>query len=316
PGEEASAPGEEASGPGEEASVPGEEASVPGEEASVPGEEASVPGEEACVPGEEASVPGEEASVPGEEASVPGEEASVPGEEASDPGEEASVPGEEAHLLFEATHGDADHATALADTYGTASFAAAAAVTQVPEEFLQDMEQRHGAKLRKGCTVLELLKVWRLDSGVYEDVAEAVLETFREANLEPPTLMNSNLGSVQEVLAAGALPERVRPQIVGFGTLLDGFLPFDIGDGQNEATISLCSVVMKAVQAHVPGIPSTQVCAGKLGDDTNSNKQQLDPRLPKEVQSAVIRNALPPGELYPSVSNATPVQFFATAAFE
>lgn len=46
-----------------------------------------------------------------------------------------------AHLLFLRANGGTQHATALSDTFGTESFIAAALVTQVPDEFLQDIQQ-------------------------------------------------------------------------------------------------------------------------------------------------------------------------------
>ena len=46
-----------------------------------------------------------------------------------------------AHLLFLRANGGLSNATALADTFGTESFVAAALVTQVPDEFVQDMQQ-------------------------------------------------------------------------------------------------------------------------------------------------------------------------------
>lgn len=45
-----------------------------------------------------------------------------------------------AHLLFLRVNGGMSNATALADTFGTESFVAAALVTQVPDEFIQDMQ--------------------------------------------------------------------------------------------------------------------------------------------------------------------------------
>ena len=76
----------------------------------------------------------------------------------------------------------------------------------------------------------------------------------QEEGLPLPTLMHSNFTSTQEVLAAAALPERIRPKAVGFGTLMDGFLPFIDGDGTTH-DITLASIVMKGVQAWVEGHP-------------------------------------------------------------
>ena len=60
-----------------------------------------------------------------------------------------------AHLLFLAANGGMDTATALADTFGTEAFLAAALVTRLPQEFVDDMAAMHscssiqpGARLR------------------------------------------------------------------------------------------------------------------------------------------------------------------------
>jgi hypothetical protein len=39
--------------------------------------------------------------------------------------------------------------------------------------------------------------------------------------------MHSNLNSVDEVIASSALPAAIRPSVLAFGTLADGFLPFE-----------------------------------------------------------------------------------------
>ena len=46
-----------------------------------------------------------------------------------------------AHLLFLRANGGTEYATALSDTFGTESFIAAALLTQVPEEFIQDVQE-------------------------------------------------------------------------------------------------------------------------------------------------------------------------------
>lgn len=55
--------------------------------------------------------------------------------------------------------------------------------------------------------------------------------------------MHSNIGDVDELVATTQLPEEVRPWALGFGTLTDGFLGFETGEG--ERTVKLASVVMK-----------------------------------------------------------------------
>ena len=46
-----------------------------------------------------------------------------------------------AHLLFLRANGGTEYATALSDTFGTEAFVAAALVTKVPEEFIQDISE-------------------------------------------------------------------------------------------------------------------------------------------------------------------------------
>ena len=56
--------------------------------------------------------------------------------------------------------------------------------------------------------------------------------------------MHSNLGDVDEAVAATQLPEDVRPTALGFGTLTDGFLDFDTGS-EGPYRVRLASIVMK-----------------------------------------------------------------------
>ena len=46
-----------------------------------------------------------------------------------------------AHLLFLRANGGTEYATALSDTFGSEAFIAAARVTQVPHEFIQDIQE-------------------------------------------------------------------------------------------------------------------------------------------------------------------------------
>ena len=53
---------------------------------------------------------------------------------------------------------------------------------------------------------------------------------------------------------ADRLPERIRPNILAFGGVADGFVPFEARDKQGqEVQLKLASIVMKAVQ--VCGFP-------------------------------------------------------------
>ena len=83
--------------------------------------------------------------------------------------------------------------------------------TELPAEFLQDMRDRHPsvlAHLPAKPVVFDVFSSWRLDSGCYADMAEAVVSAWerRCAALKPgdvhpprPHLMHSNLSSVDEV---------------------------------------------------------------------------------------------------------------------
>lgn len=83
--------------------------------------------------------------------------------------------------------------------------------TELPAQFLQDMRDRHPsvlAHLPATPVVFDVFSSWRLDSGGYADMAEAVVSAWerRCAALKPgdvhpprPHLMHSNLSSVDEV---------------------------------------------------------------------------------------------------------------------
>ena len=45
------------------------------------------------------------------------------------------------------------------------------------------------------------------------------------------------------------LPERIRPSVLAFGGVADGFVPFEGSHSHFEEELHLASVVMKAVQA-------------------------------------------------------------------
>jgi hypothetical protein len=200
-----------------------------------------------------------------------------------------------AHLLFLRANGGLASSVALADTFGTEAFIAAALAAKVPQEFVDDMRERYpqDCDIQPGAVVFDLIRVWRLDSGDYAKMAEAVVQGWERrcaelgmAALPKPGLMNSNLSDAEELLKVAALPERTRPTFCAFGGLADGFLPFQLSDG-GVAELKLASVVMKAVQARHPQVESSMPCAGKLGDDASHAKAQVDPRLPTVEQEAV-----------------------------
>lgn len=208
-----------------------------------------------------------------------------------------------AHLLFLRANGGTKYATALSDTFGSEAFIAAARVTQVPHEFIQDIQELYpdDRQIQSGAVMFDVFKTWRLDSGDYCKVAELVVSAWEDRCREHgggagghpqqrPALMHSNLSSVDHVKEVANLPERVRPSVLAFGGVADGFVPFDLqqangkqGNSQ-EVELQLASIVMKAVQARHPKMPSKQDCAGKHGDDDNLVKAQVDPRLPQDAQ--------------------------------
>ncbi len=59
-------------------------------------------------------------------------------------------------------------------------------------------------------------------------------------------------------------------------------------EAQAEVSFRPASVVMKAVQARLPGPSPGAECAGKLGDDAALSKLQLDPRIPGDRQVAAL----------------------------
>ncbi|PNW86088.1 hypothetical protein CHLRE_03g212865v5 [Chlamydomonas reinhardtii] len=145
-----------------------------------------------------------------------------------------------AHLLFLAANGGGGPggggATALADTFTTAAFIAVARAAAVPPGFRRDVESEYGWSIPEHARCFDLFRVWRIDSGRYEEVAAQVVAAWEERcgelaaagrpPLRPPQLMHSNLDSVEQIAQVVALPERIRPATLAFGTLADGFLPF------------------------------------------------------------------------------------------
>ena len=57
------------------------------------------------------------------------------------------------------------------------------------------------------AVVFDLIRVWRVDSGDYEAIATAIMNTWERRNaqlagqreLPKPTLMNSNLSSIEDI---------------------------------------------------------------------------------------------------------------------
>lgn len=195
-----------------------------------------------------------------------------------------------AHLLFFCVHG-VENASALPDTFGSISFARAAAAAVLPEEFIEDIWAKHGQKVPHGSTMLQLLQLWRIDSGSYHAIAHEVVNVYHEQGLQPPKFMHSNLQNVDDAVNAASLPEPVRPTALGFGSILDGFLPFGKERGKEE-NIGLSSIVMKCVQARpISADIEEQLtplsCAGKVSDD--DGKEQTDPSISDREREHTLR---------------------------
>ena len=227
-----------------------------------------------------------------------------------------------AHLVFVLTHAAKDetvgevkpwhdiaNVTALADTYGTPSFIAAASVALLPQTYIEMLPQHFQKYIETNHiqTVFDLIRVWRMDSGNYEANAKLILEVWRSRRqfngvLAPqPRILHSYLESVKDVVKYSELPpvleyetnfkdnRDIAPSALGFGSLLDGFKPFRIDD--NAVVIGMSSLVMKAVQADVEGIENKYQTgwgtAGKASDE--SGKTQIDPlfeaRYPGRVEA-------------------------------
>ncbi|PSC74800.1 hypothetical protein C2E20_2460 [Micractinium conductrix] len=148
-----------------------------------------------------------------------------------------------AHLLLLAAGGGVHRATALCDTFGTCGFVSAALAAELPAEFQQDVQEGYpgewaalpAAARAPGARVFDIFTWWRMDSGSYEEMADYVMSAWEQrwADAPPcvrpprPRLMHSNLESFDEILQMWRLPARIRPAAFAFGTLADGFVPFD-----------------------------------------------------------------------------------------
>ena len=110
---------------------------------------------------------------------LPGIDSAAAG--SSEGGRPAQVCALLAHLLMLRAAGGLRTATALADTFGTAGFVAAALASRVPPAFREDMAASFPddwAALPPCCTgadavVFDLFRVWRIDSGDYAQLVGA-----------------------------------------------------------------------------------------------------------------------------------------------
>ncbi|KAG2436749.1 hypothetical protein HXX76_006273 [Chlamydomonas incerta] len=202
-----------------------------------------------------------------------------------------------AHLLFLAANGGGGPggggATALADTFTTPAFIAVARAAAVPAAFRRDVESEYGWAIPEHARCFDLFRVWRIDSGTYEDVAAQVVAAWRERcaelaaagrpPLRPPQLMHSNLDSVEQIAQVVALPEPIRPATLAFGTLADGFLPFLPDDhGAAAAPAAAPGGTAHGDALHTPGSHAPGAAAG--GAAPSADAQQPQPPLPQPQQ--------------------------------
>lgn len=240
-----------------------------------------------------------------------------------------------AHLLMLRANGGLERATALADTYGTPGFISTALSANLPPSFCEDMsllypDEWNSNALKhlhnKNAVVFDLFRVWRVDGGEYSMVASYIMDAWERRQMDfssthqgehgqhpqRPKLMHSDLDSYEDIVRAAHLPPRIRPSTMCFGSLADGFLPFENIDdlGQTDdcipksSIVSMSSIVMKVVQAtcrrrNEALKRSIMPCSGKLGDrgaetfnrstvKTSWSKIQVDRRLCPSLQEKAI----------------------------
>ena len=64
-----------------------------------------------------------------------------------------------AHLVFVRTAGSLGAATALADTFGTAAFVAAACAARLPDDIAVDLRRHCSGSLPEGAAVFDIFQV-------------------------------------------------------------------------------------------------------------------------------------------------------------
>lgn len=116
-----------------------------------------------------------------------------------------------AHLLWGAITGNK---IALPDTYGTFGFLQTCTSVSLPDEALRVLPF-----VPQTRSPLSLFDTWRIDSGKFTTQAQAITKAYTEANLTPPTLMCSNIGSCEHIRALWRLPRDIRPSVLGIGSL-------------------------------------------------------------------------------------------------
>ncbi|GIL45814.1 hypothetical protein Vafri_2962 [Volvox africanus] len=119
-----------------------------------------------------------------------------------------------------------------------------------------------------------VVRIWRLDSGNYEQVSEQVVVAWEgrcgelQAQGYPPLapleLMNSNLSSVDDIAAVSSLHPRIKPTTLAFGTLADGFLPFLEPDCGDEAAAAVDGTELKKEKARAATAAAAGAGAGAV----------------------------------------------------
>ena len=92
---------------------------------------------------------------------------------------------------------------------------------------LADIHRSVTTRACAGSVVFDLISMWRLDSGDYEAMAEAVISAWEkrcraQPDLAPPRpkLMNSNISDVEEALGLVRCARQVQCQLCLFQSFL------------------------------------------------------------------------------------------------
>lgn len=221
-----------------------------------------------------------------------------------------------AHLLLLRETGGLATATALSDTVGTRGFVCAALAARLPKEFLEDACARYPEQVRAlpACVlepdarVFDLFPYWRMDSGDYEEMACYVVRAWErrwsgtpeERRPPRPRFIHSNLKSYEQIVQLSRLPEEIRPAIYAFGTLADGFLPFDLlGNEQQEPAPEAPPAAARAAEEAGGSRSGSALCTEPAQPQPNGTQPGWDDAVPPlgsteapQVASAVAATGL------------------------
>ena len=222
---------------------------------------------------------------------------------------------------------DIRRVTALADTYGTPSFVAAACAAKLPRAFLDDLKERVPAYYKylqawsgganediSKLTVFDLIRVWRMDSGNYKTNCKLINDVYWQrrtkygfTTLPLPKFLHSYMESAGDVIeykrhtnakvatnaeeAAATGPDT---WALGFGSLTDNFLPFTVKGVKEDVEIGMSSLVMKAVNASFDPKDAGRAAKYDSGLGTagklsdEAGKEQIDSTLTPEQKETAL----------------------------